>query len=606
MRAILVLGLVSLSLVTACGDDQPRVPFGLETQATPSTALPTSAPTPLSTEWPAGAAVRIDELPLSLAGTEIRATLVTDLNGDARRDVVFLAVAADGAIALGTATRNAEALTVASTLPIAAACAPIAIASARILWLSSDLVAARIERTCSASSEQRVAVVRVGASSRLLEQIVFAPATGEALTVRSEDRDSDGHADVVLHVALHDPNGESADVDLAWLDRAAGLSRDTAEPEATVSVRATEARNALRRHPDRALAAAHTAILVHDALCGPSARLVVGDDSGLGCPSSAGLGRALAIVVAAEARREHLPEAILALAALSRSDATVRDADRALARDALAAMDGVAHPAPHEGPAAHGASGGDTPRLSTLAFLSEDRVLVRGERAHVLTLSTGASEPSIDGDVTMADASRAHHVAEIERACGGYVVVVRPIFGPLDSPSLAHTLALIEARPPPPGAFCNELSPSAGVEVGASIAQRSDSGGWHALGWAPQGVLVARESVLVLVPVDIAGASVGPPVTLAPGDPAPAPIAAGHASADASAWALTNAVGVVLYRRGANPTLVMPATFTRADGLAIDVAVSPSAQRLAWIEGGRVRWVDLTEPPPPPPTTTTP
>lgn len=608
MRAHTQLAALALAVCVACGDEHP-VPFGLETPPRPTTTAPPPSSAGETTdgaaEWPEGAEVRVDDTPVAIEGAAVRATLSADVDDDGDRDVVFVAVTPDGALSLGLATRSASGLAFGTPLPIAAPCSPAVIGSARLSSFASDLVAVRVERSCGAASEQRVVLVRTAPAPRVLETLVFSPDEGETLTARSEDRDGDGHVDVVVHVSLHDASGESADVDLAWLDRAAGLSRDTAEPEATVAARAGEARTALRRHPDRALAATRTALLVHDALCGSTARLAVGDDLGLACPASAGLGRALSIAAAAQARQGHLAEALAAVLALSRPDATVRDADRTVARDALAAMSGVLHPATNEGPAAHPAPGGDTPRLSTLAFLDEDRLLVRSGGAHVVTLSTGASTPSTDGDTTLADAAHAHTVSEIARTCAGYALVIRPIFGPLDSPSDERSLATIETLPPPVGATCND---TVAIDTGLTLQQRRDTGGWRALGWAPQGVLVARGSTLVLAPLDVAGSPLGAPTTLADDEPAPAPIAPGHATADASAWAFTSDVGLVLYRRGQAPQLVMPSTFVRAEGTPVDVAVSPSAQRLAWIEGGHARWVDLAAPAAPvaPPASTTP
>ncbi len=603
MRVSAVLVLASLSLTLACGDDGPAVPFGLATPhpeartASPESASSADAPR----EWPEGAEVRVDETPIVIEGAQVRATFATDLDSDGDRDVLFVASGPDGAISLSAATRTPNGLTFSAPVAIAGVCGPTTIASARLLSFSADLVAVRIERTCNAAVEQRIVLVRASIAPRVLETLVFAPASGETITARSEDRDDDGHADVVVHVSLHEPSGESADVDLAWLDRAAGLSRDTAEPEASVAARANEARIALRRHPDRALAATRTAVLVHDALCGSSARLAIDDETGIACGASAGLGRALAIAAAAEAHRGHLPDALSAVVALGRSDATVRETDRTLALEALSVMAGVLHPTTHEGPEAHAVSSADVPRLSSLAFLAEDRVLVRGDGARVISLADGTSAPNDAHDVSIVDAARTHAIAEIERTCGGVSLVVRPVFGPLDSPSDAHTYGLIEARPPPAGAVCNELAPTGATDAGLTLSQRRDTGGWRALGWAPQGALVAREGSLVLVPLDVAGSSLGPPTTLADGEPAPAPIAPGHATADASAWAFATSVGLVLYRRGSAPALVMPSVFTHAEGISVDVAVSPSAQRLAWIEAGHLRWVDLSEPPPAPP-----
>jgi len=65
-------------------------------------------------------------------------------------------------------------------------------------------------------------------------------------------------------------------------------------------------------------------------------------------------------------------------------------------------------------------------------------------------------------------------------------------------------------------------------------------------------------------------------------------------------------VGIALYRRGQTPALVVPTGFDHADGIAVDVAVSPSATRLAWIAAGRLHWVDLSAPAPPPPSSAVP
>ena len=605
VRASLLLVIGSLSFALACGDDHP-VPFGLDRpRPEPTTAAPTTAVTtsPGATEWPDGAEVRVADALLSIPDAQVRATFATDLDGDGDDDVLFVANGVDGAVSLGIATRGETGLTFALPIPIAAVCAPAAITSMRLIPLSTGLVAARIERACNGAHEQRLTIARTTPTLRVLDTLVLAPNDGESLGVRGEDRDDDGHEDVVVHVTLHDGSGESADVDLAWLDRAAGLSRDTAEPEATIAARANEARTALRRHPDRALAATRTAVLVHDALCGSTARLAIDDDVGLSCPPSSGLGRALATAAAAEARSGHLTEALAAVVALGRADATVRDADRMLARDALAAMPGVLHPATNDGPEARVVSSADTVRLSSLAFLDEDRVLIRGDTPRVATLSTGTSAPTIEnGAVGIDDATHAHTIAEIERACAGTSLVVRPVFGPLDSPSDARSLALIEARTPPAGAVCTDLA----TDQGLSILQRHDANGWRVLGWAPQGALVARGSTLVMAPLDVNGASVGAGATLADDEPAPAPIASGCATADASAWAFVSSVGIALYRRGQPAALVVPAGFDHADGIAVDVAVSPSATRLAWIASGRLRWVDLSAPPPPPPSTEVP
>lgn len=614
MRAPRTLG-VSLAalpflLVAACGDDEPAVPFGLDPHPPPSSSAPptTVVEGDVAAEWADGSQALVDESPVVIEGAQIRATLARDVDGDGDRDVLVLATSPDGALTFSLATRSEAGLAFTAPVAAAPACGASVIGAARWAGLSSETAAARIERTCAGgASEQRVVVVRAGASGlRTLTTLVLAPQAGETMTVRGEDRDGDTHADVVVHLSLHDPSGESADVDLAWLDRAAGLSRDTAEPEAAATTHANEARTALRRHPDRALAAARTAILVHDALCGPRARLAVDDDRGLACPPSAALGRALSVAASAHARLGDLDDALAAITELSRADAVARDTERASAREAVGAMSGVLHPEPHDAGEAHAVDGGERPRLSSLAFLDEDRILVRGDGARIVTLSTGASAPTLDEGTALRDAEGQHAIAEIERSCEGYVLVTRPIFGDLASPSDAHEDALIVAAPPPAGAACAPALDSLARPRSLSALDRQDDGGYRVLGWAPQGALLAREGELVLVPLDVAGAPVGQAHVLAADEPAPAPIAPGHATSDASAWAFATPMGLVLHRRGQPATLVAPAGFDRVDGGTFDVAVSPSATRLAWIVRGRLTWVDLAAPPAPPVTETPP
>ncbi len=610
--APLRVSLATFCLLAACGDDEPAVPFGLEPHPPPTSSAPVTTVTEdVAAEWADGSQALVDDSPVAIEGVQVRATLARDVDDDGDRDVLALAASPDGALSLSLATRSEAGLAFTAPIAAAPACGASVVGAARWTGLSSETAAARIERTCgSGAGEQRVVIVRASASGlRALTTLVLAPEAGETMTVRNEDRDGDGHADVVVHVSLHDPSGESADVDLAWLDRAAGLSRDTAEPEATASTHANEARTALRRHPDRALAAARTAVLVHDALCGARARLAVDDDRGLSCAASAALGRALAVEVAAHAHLGHLDDALGAMVELGRADAVVRDADRTSAREAVAAMTGVLHPEAHEAGTARAGSG-ESPRLSSLAFVDEDHLLVRGEGAHVVTLSTGGSAPVLDEGLALRDAEGRHALSEVERSCDGYVLVTRPMFGPLDSPSDEHETALIRSAPPPAGAACAPSLDLTARPPSLSALDRQDDGGFRVLGWAPQGALLARGDELVLVPLDVAGAPIGAAHVLADDEPAPAPIAPGHATSDASAWAFVTPMGIVLHRRGQGTTLIAPAGFERADGSAIDVAVSPSATRVAWIASGHLFWADLAAspavpaPPEAPPATT--
>ena len=257
------------------------------------------------------------------------------------------------------------------------------------------------------------------------------------------------------------------------------------------------------------------------------------------------------------------------------------DAARA-ALDALTTEGSVVH----EGPPL-AAPTDRAPRLSALAFLTEDRLLLRAASPpRVVDLSSGtesAAEPAMGQGLAMIDPSGEHRVLAIERRCEGTVLVIGPV-DTLGQLSGARTTASIAPRRAPPGAPWPDLTP----------ALRGDDDGWRALGWAPQGVLVARGTELRLVPLDLAGRPAGDPVALELGDAIPAPIAPGHATSDARAYAYAVPGGVVIVElspaRGA--VLFRPAGAQPAEGTAIDVAISPSGRRVAWIASGRVRWAE--------------
>ena len=69
---------------------------------------------------------------------------------------------------------------------------------------------------------------------------VAAPAPGEQLSVEedSSDRDGDGREDIKLVFTLTGPEGAKASATLAFLDRAAGVSRDASEPRASLGLAA--------------------------------------------------------------------------------------------------------------------------------------------------------------------------------------------------------------------------------------------------------------------------------------------------------------------------------------------------------------------------------
>lgn len=544
--------------------------------------------------------VDVEGAAIELGGAPILAVVAWDSDGDRDRDALVIAPGAAGGgprvlAALREGASFAVPVELVSAPPLAAGCS-IARSGARALdaaILAIELEAACPEDELGASRVLHAFAIASGPRPRVLERFVLRARAGDggapidALRLRSEDRDEDGHADLIVDLALAVDGEAAADVSLALLDRPGGLARDAAEPEARIAALAQEARGALRRRPERARGTARRAIALYEALCRESgrSRLELGGAGGLPCGRSAATGRALAVLAQAAARTGQPLEAALALARLETAHVSVRDADRDAARaaiDGIAATPGEVHEGP---PAAAPAERG--PRLSALAFLDEQHLLLRGDRARVIDLGTGAElAPPEHASTALAlvDPSGTHRLAAIERRCAGTVLVIAAsdALGDLTG---ARTIAPVAPRRPPPGAPCPDLTP----------ALRADDDGWRALGWAPQGVLAARGVELRVVPLDLGGRPAGDAVPIEPGAAIPAPIAPGHATADARAYATFAPGGIVLVELapGRRTTLIRPAEHAAFEGAPIDVAISPSARRLAWIAEGHVRWLEL-------------
>jgi hypothetical protein len=577
------LALLGLSLL-ACGEHEP-VPFGLgRTEApappeTPETAVP--LPRMEIAEWGDHlTVVDIDGARWDAGASEIRATLARDLDGDGDLDALALTATPAGApttIQLALGTRDGAAFAgrpIGDPIPLTEGCTPHEL---NFEPLESALVAGEIELSCpnrnGGPRELVRVVIELVALPRVLERFRWRGSEGEGLALTAIDRDEDGHADLVVEAFVG-----TARASLVYRSTAAGLSREGDAPEPEVAALADEARAEVRRHPDQALATAERALSLWEALCRESERprFAAGGTEGIACGSSVGAARARAVVVAAHARLGHIVPALSLEQTLAPLDAHLRDAERRLVSEALASL-------PAEAPAIRtSVDASPLPgavRRSTLAFLDEAHVLVlSGEPRHVgLDDATTVPASTIDGNVV--DPAGQLQLFAIERRCEGTVVVV----GPRGAPPLEPRTPLVEPRPAPIGVPCPALT----------AALRADASGFVALGWAPQGILLARLDELWVVPLDVTGASAGPAAALAEGAPAPAPVLAGAALPDVSAYALATAHGILLVERGAAPSavLVRPEGFAH-EGTAVDVAVSPSHRRLAWLSGGHLVWIE--------------
>lgn len=572
------------------------VPFGLDAGRTtthqrepapePERVRPTGRSFPDGTQR-----VDVEGAPITASGS-IRALWAHDVDGDGDRDAIVLVAGSDSALSLAFARREGatfEPLEELSNAPPAEGCS---IEEPSLEPLAERWLVGRAAVRCPeapATSRREIWISSIERTPRALEHLTILDAEGRApgtveLALSAADRDEDGHLDLIVKISVAKDGIESS-VELPWLDRPSGLARDAAEPERTLAAQAREGLRALRRNPDRALSLSAGVSALHEVLCREPgrARLRVGQTDGLSCGRSEGAGRAATTIVRALAQKGELLDALSSLERLETPGLAIDDERRKAARDALARAPAAANITLHEGPNVAVPSMAGV-RLSALAFLDEDRLLVRGDRPRLYTLSSGEltdAEPS-QGELRVLDPSGTFAVAAVERRCAGHVLQIVQaatyfgggvVLGPHSSPLLA-------SREPPGGAPCPDLTP----------ALRADDGGFTVLGWAPQGLVAAREGTLTVVPLDLEAQPAGEPTTLEEGTLPPAPLLPGAITSDGRFLVELRGIGVVVHRIAPRqaPQLFWPEGWAALEGTPSDPAISPSGRKVAVLRGGRI------------------
>src|SRR5262249_50822856 len=145
-------------------------------------------------------------------------------------------------MAYGAAGAAKQILTQPSFMPILPGC----VTSTRLVQTGKSSVLVDTTASCPAGLMARVPVEALSivapASSRpeVLSLRLAAPGPGELLAVDadSSDRDGDGREDVKVVLTLIGPEGAKASAALAYVDRAAGVSRDASEPRASLAAAA--------------------------------------------------------------------------------------------------------------------------------------------------------------------------------------------------------------------------------------------------------------------------------------------------------------------------------------------------------------------------------
>lgn len=593
------LALIGASGCSSCDGD--AVPFGLDAgrgtaherepeRGEPERARPTGRAFPDGTRR-----VDVEGAPIEVDGS-VRALFADDVDDDGDRDAIVLIAGADAALSLAFARREGSRFEPPRVLSRAPAAAGCVVEAPALEPLGDGWLVARATLACAenaAASRRDLWIATTERTPRALEHLAVLDAEGRApgavdLALAAADRDEDGHEDLVVTVSV--TNGEApTSIELPWLDRPSGLARDAAEPERTFAARARDGLRALRRTPARALAVSREVARLHEVLCREPgrARLRVGNGDGLSCGSSEGAGRAATTVVRALAKQGELLEALSALERLETPGLVINDERREAVREAIASAPATAGVTLREGPA-HAAPAAPALRLSALAFLDEDRLLLRGERPRIYTISTGAmadADPAM-AELRVLDPANAYAVAGVERRCAGHVLRVVPARAFIMGQVLGatHSTPLLAAREPPAGAPCPDLTP----------ALRDDDGGFQVLGWAPQGVVAARGGALSVVPLDMSAQPAGPPELLSEGTLPPAPLPPGAITRDGRFLVEIRGVGVIVHPIAPSgaPQLFWPEGWAAREGEVTDAAVAPSGRRVAVLRGGRVLVLD--------------
>jgi hypothetical protein len=485
-------------------------------------------------------------------------------------------------------------------------------------------------------------LVALGPEPRVRESFGTLPAEGRApgevtLEVRAEDRDADGTEDVVVVVGIVGeglPN--PVRTELPWLDRPGGLARDTREPEAQWLAVAQRAKATLRRSPATALADARAVLVSHAAICRESGapRLLVGGGEGVACRSSAAAGLAAAVAAQALARQGDVLGALEAWTSLDAPGRTVARVDRDAARRALETMPAEPGTTMRAGPS-HRHRGGPDVRLPAATFLPDGSgLLLRGSSpsrwieatGEVVAWSGGGAGGATDtagvgdgtgmagqgddavggsalrgepggrdggidaGDVLVRDPTGRFAVVDVHRTCAGFALGIAAAAQVVEGVLVGryHAEPLIAAAPPPAGSRCGPMATERGARAIPESA-RFDPGGYVVLGWAPQGVVVARAGAVRVVPLDEGARPAGDATDLPAGTPAPAPLPAGVATPDGRLYAVATPFGVVVHdvvsRRVA---LVRPPQWSTTPGDASDAAIAPDGRRIAVVKGERV------------------
>jgi hypothetical protein len=403
-----------------CQKEKPYTPFGV-TSAVPSTDAAAETPPAPSAKVepskfapalvaPAGSRkLRMGELTLAAPARYLFDRALVLGEGPTQRAVAWLKADADARdippgllMAYGPGGASRQIMTLPSFVPIAPGC----VHATRLVQTGLASVLVDTVATCPAGQMARVPVQAVSvvapASDRpeVLTLRVAAPAPGEALSIDedSSDRDNDGREDVKLLFTLTSPDGAKASAVLAFVDRAAGVSRDAAEPKASLTI---AAKALLSKAGPGASADVDATRRLLGTLCaeGATPRVFDSEGSAIRCGD---LGGVIDTLARAEVlSRLAAKDALGAVSVLARADWYFKklsaDADKAITKELIKRLLPVT---PTVSALAAKAKSAKGPHWSPLWFEQDGSLLVQTDAGLVRISRDGATETPVAADAT--------------------------------------------------------------------------------------------------------------------------------------------------------------------------------------------------------------
>ncbi len=557
--------------VAAVGCSRDRhVPFGLEQEQ--DSPLQTEALVPVEPlvgeVYPPGEQVTLTaaEATMALPEGHALASLQVDLNTDTQPDVFYLQASENRTeLAVGIASGSRLDRRFVAEFQVPLDCQD---ARGTLQSLGKKMALATAEHTCPEGQRLTYWIATVEAQPRVRERITLLPPTESnpaamSLSIAAEDRDQDGHDDVVATFVV---NG--AEVPIVWLDRPGGFARDASEPESTLRELAQSA--AAGGTAKAVIKNARATLAVFEALCreGGESRIGLSGTHGIQCQRSEGAGAAAALLVRTLVRQGRLVEARRAMDWLTHPNVTVPPKDQERVTQAWRKA---------RTPRSITWQSVDTETgEATLSFENSSTLLIRAGRARTIDLSsrTRTNLRRDEGPPPIHDPTNSFAARRVYRTCKGYEAEVRSLIGQ----ARRRNRVLIASEPQPPP--CDPLRDR--------IAGPDE---WQVLGWAPQGLLAVRGTRLRIVPLDTRARLAGQPVDLQPDALPPAPLSGAAITPTGSHYIIATQHGLLLRKLGASAkgVWIRPADWDAVAGSVRSVALSPDATAVAVHKGTDIR-----------------